>query len=148
MAENIATRWSNYRPTKGVWFGSCAACVVATLIVGFSWGGWVTESTAEEQVASATEEARAMLAADICQYRFLESPDAAVQLAALKEADSWKRDSLIEDAGWVTFASMEGPVDGAGELCADRLAEMELPPEGVTAAAPAATVTPAAATVE
>ncbi len=55
------------------------------------------------------------------QLQRLAAADADAKLAALKETDSWKQDTFIEEGGWVTFANMEKPVDGAAELCASRL---------------------------
>jgi hypothetical protein len=113
-----------------MWFWSCVACVVLTMLIGFTWGGWVTGGTAEGRVASASEDARAELAAQICVHRFLEADDAKAQLAAFKEKDFWNRDGFVEDGGWVTFAGMKEPVDGAAELCAEQLADAELPAAG------------------
>ena len=126
MTGKITESFENYTASKTVLFWSCATCVVLTMVVGFTWGGWVTGGTAKEQIATATEDARAQLAAAICVHRFVAAPDASAKLAALKEESSWKRESLIEEGGWVTFASMKEPVDGAADLCADELAEMEL----------------------
>ena len=90
--------------------------------------------TAQERVDAAGERAAAELAASICVHRFLAAPDAGAKLAELKKESRWSRDDLVQDAGWTTFAAAEEPVDGAAELCAEKLAEAELP---ATAAAPA-----------
>ena len=119
--------WKDYKPTKAVWLWSCVAVAVLTIIVGFSWGGWVTGSSARAGAENAAETAVAKLAADICAFRFLRAETAGEQLAALKKASSWERDSLIEKGGWVTFANMKEPVDGAADLCAKTLASAELP---------------------
>lgn len=124
---SIGEKWNSYQPSKPMWFWSCVGASVLTMIVGFSWGGWVTGGTADERVERAGEQAVAALAADICVHRFLAASDAGVKLAELKKADSWKRDSFVEEGGWVTFAAMENPVDGAAEICADQLASAELP---------------------
>ena len=95
------------------------------MVVGFSWGGWVTGSTAESDAARET--GRAELAATICVERFMQAADASVQLAALKDESTWSRDDMIADAGWTTPFGLEEPIEGAADLCADRLAAMELP---------------------
>jgi hypothetical protein len=118
---------AEYRPTKVVWFWTTLACVVATMIIGFTWGGWVTGGAAEQRATDAAENARAKLAAEICAYRFLAAPDAGAKLAALKDESSYQRDDMIVKGGWVTLAGAEDPVDGAGKLCAEHLAEAELP---------------------
>jgi hypothetical protein len=140
MAEENG--WSAYRPSKTVWFWSCVACVAATMIVGFTWGGWVTAGSAADSALEAKESGRAELAAAICVERFVSAPDAGVQLAALKKESSWGRGKLVSDGGWATPLGLEKPVDGAADLCAKRLAEVELPAAAIgdeAAVSPAAT---------
>ena len=60
----LGKRWKEYRPSKRVWFWSCAGCVVATLLMGFGWGGWVTGGTAAQMAADAAAGARAQLGSD------------------------------------------------------------------------------------
>lgn len=127
MSDRASQAWSNYQPSKTVWFWSCVGAAVLTMVVGFSWGGWVTGGSAAKMTEKATENAVAELAANICVHRFLAASDASAKLATLKETDSWKRDTLVEEGGWVTLAKMEEPVDGAAELCAEQLASAELP---------------------
>jgi hypothetical protein len=124
---SIGESWSAYRPSKAVWFWSCLGAAALTMIVGFSWGGWTTNGTATKQAQAAGEQAAAQLAANICVKRFLAAPNAQAQLAELKKTDSWKRDSFVQDGGWVTFANIEKPVSGAAEICADQLASAEIP---------------------
>ena len=125
--KSLAKRLEDYQPTKTVtfWFG--AACAVATLVIGFNWGGWVTGGTHQQMVSEAASEARAELAAAICVHRFVNGPNATAQLATLKAADSWKRDGIIEEKGLVTIAGMKEPVSGAADLCAEKLLNAKLP---------------------
>jgi hypothetical protein len=127
MSNEMMKNWSEYKPTKTVWLWSCVGAAALTMVVGFTGAGWVTSGTAAERVQASTEQAVATLAASICANRFLAAEDAGAKLATLKEMDSWKRDTFIEEGGWVTFASMKKPVDGAAELCASQLAAAELP---------------------
>jgi len=116
-------RWQDYRASKTVLFWCCAASVVATLIVGFNWGGWVTGGSAGKMSDSAAANARAELAATICVTRFMGGPDMTGQLAALKASNSWSRDDLIDKAGWSTPPGLDKPIRGAAELCAKQLLE-------------------------
>src|SRR6266699_2577678 len=100
---SLGKRWAAYRPTKGVWFWSCAGCVVATIVVGFAWGGWVTGGSAERMVSDAANGARSQLAAIACVARFNLGPDAVDQLAALKKASSYQRNDMIVKGGWATM---------------------------------------------
>lgn len=119
----LVQRWDNFKASKAVLFWACVGSVVATLIIGFGWGGWVTGRTADQMAAQAGSNARAQLAAAVCVDRFRKGPDATAQLASLRESDSWKRDRLIDDGGWTTLAGMSTPVAGAASLCVQRLLE-------------------------
>jgi hypothetical protein len=123
MADNVrlGQRWESYRPSKGIWFWSCAACIVATMVIGFSWGGWVTGGTATKMAADAASGARVQLAAADCISRFDSGPDATAQLAALKKADRYDRGDLIKKAGWAAMPGSKDPVEGAADACAQQL---------------------------
>src|SRR3569623_1392988 len=131
-----------YRPTKTIWFWSTAAMMVLTIILGFTWGGWVTPGSAAAKAKDAANDATVELAASICAYRFLHANDAGAQLAALKKESSYNRSSVIEKGGWVTFAGAKEPIDDAAGLCADRLMKAEVQAQ----ATPAAAATTAVAT--
>ena len=133
MTDGSNSGWRDYRPSKVTWFWSCVGCVIATMVIGFTWGGWVTGGSADQMAAEAREAGRAQLAATICVARYIDAPDAAVQLAALKDESSWSRDDTIADAGWTTPLGLEEPVSGAADLCADRLVAMDLPVEQAVA---------------
>ena len=117
--------------TKPAAYG-VAAGAIAMAIVGFSWGGWVTGSTADEMAATASRDASERLVASICVERFLAAPSAAGQLVALKEVKSWEQDSFIEDGGWIHMQFLDQQVTGAADLCADQLVAMESVPEIAT----------------
>ncbi|MEX2630342.1 MAG: hypothetical protein WD341_10430 [Tistlia sp.] len=130
--NEMRQKFEKFRPSKTLWFWSCAGSVALTVVLGFTVGGWVTGGTAQQMAQAGREDGRAQLAASICVERFASSPEFAVNLAALKEESSWAQDRFLAEAGWVTPVGMEEPIDGAGELCAEQLVEME-----ATAAAPA-----------
>jgi hypothetical protein len=126
-APGFAQRLETYRPSKAVLGWCCVLSVIATMIVGFSWGGWVTGGTAQQNAAKAATEARAELAASICVDRFGKGPDAAGKLVALKATDSWKRRQFLEEGGWVTLPGLDKPIDGAAALCAESLVDSTAP---------------------
>ena len=124
--QSMSQRFAEYHPSKTVLFWSCAGCAVATMILGFTWGGWVTGGTAEEMVADAADQARAETAAAVCVEEFMRQADAGVQLTSLKEiSSSWGREDFVEEGGWAMIADEE--YDDAAEVCAERLMKMEGP---------------------
>jgi hypothetical protein len=125
---NLWQRWERYRPSKTLWFWSSVGCVVATLAVGFTSGGWVTSRTAAQMAKTSADDARNELAAAICVNRFESSPDASAQLQQLKKTALWDRDYFIQKGGWVTLPGIKEPVVGASDLCAQRLMTAVIPP--------------------
>jgi hypothetical protein len=67
-------------------------------------------------------------------HQTVNGVNATTQLASLKGAESWKRDTFIEEGGWVTLPGVEKPVTGAASLCAQQLLDGMLPlkPSGAT----------------
>lgn len=123
----MSNKWNDFRPTKTLWFWSCAGSVALTMVVGFTVGGWVTGGTATEMAEDARDKGRMELAANVCVARFTDSDDFATTLANLKAESTWSRDDFVTDGGWVKLDGVKDPVSGAAELCAETLAEMEAP---------------------
>jgi hypothetical protein len=68
-----------------------AVGAVATIVVGFSWGGWSLGSTADKMAKEQSNLAVVAALAPVCADRFRAQPDAAAKTVALSKADSWKR---------------------------------------------------------
>jgi hypothetical protein len=142
--RSLGQRWDGLQPSKTLLVWSCAGCVVVALVVGFTWGGWVTGGTAQKMAGAAGDTSRYELASVICVERFLEAPDAQEQLTALKAIDSsYAQRQFIEDGGWATMPSRDKPARQTADLCAKVLANLEVeePANAVDAEAePASTV--------
>jgi hypothetical protein len=138
--QSMSQRFAEYRPSKTVLFWSCASCIAATMIIGFTWGGWVTGGTAEEMAQKAAAQGHAQVAAAICVEKFMAAGDARPQLASLKDIrSSWQRENFIEEGGWATVAGKD--YDDAADLCAERLMDLEAPPAQEATAPEAGSVT-------
>jgi hypothetical protein len=90
---------------------------VLTMIVGFSWGGWVTGGSAQ---AMATAEARtATIAAlvPVCLEMARTDPDRAAKITAISEAPTHQRRQLVIDAGWATAPGAETPNRDLAQAC-------------------------------
>ena len=65
------------------------------------------------------------LAAEICANNFKADPDFEKHLAALKEKDSWQRDSYIKEKGkWAVMAGDDAPKDGVADACVGKLSDL------------------------
>jgi hypothetical protein len=107
------------------WGVVCGA--VATMIVGFSWGGWTTASTAER---IATERASSTLVVALtpsCVASFLKQPGATAKLAEFKKIDSsWDQRQLIEKSGWATPDGEKQANSALATSCAEALAKVKV----------------------
>jgi hypothetical protein len=64
---------------------------VATMFVGFYWGGWSLGSTADKMAKQRSELAVIAALAPVCADKFRALPDAETKQIALSKVDSWKR---------------------------------------------------------
>ena len=80
-----------------------AVGVVATLAIGFGWGGWMLGSSAKTLADSTASSAVVAAIAPICVDQFQRSADAAVNLTALKKTNSWQQAAYVEKGGWATM---------------------------------------------
>jgi hypothetical protein len=67
------------------------AGAVATIVVGFYWGGWSLGSTADRMAKERAELAVVAALAPVCVDKFRALPDAAAKQAALSKVETWKR---------------------------------------------------------
>lgn len=118
---SLAQRLETYRPSKKALGWCCVLSVVATMVVGFTWGGWTTSGTARAMADKAAADARATLAGEICTAQFNRNPDAAAQLTALNKLDSWDRSDFIRKGGWADLPGIKEPVSGSTDICARQL---------------------------
>jgi hypothetical protein len=68
-----------------------AAGAVATMVVGFVWGGWSLGSTADKMAKERSELAVIAALAPVCADKFRALPDAEAKKVSLSKVDSWKR---------------------------------------------------------
>src|ERR1700738_3883851 len=116
-------RWGSYRPAKSMLFWACVACTIATMVIGFNWGGWVTGGTAAKLV----QQGRTNLAAELCVANFTHGLDVDAQLASLKKTSEWERAAFIKKGGWDTLSGLKETVTGAANLCAQLLVTEKVP---------------------
>jgi hypothetical protein len=68
-----------------------AAGAIATMFVGFFWGGWSLASTADKMAKERSDLAVVAALAPVCADKFRALPDAEAKQVALSKVDSWKR---------------------------------------------------------
>ena len=64
---------------------------VATIFVGFNWGGWSLGSTADKMAKERSDLAVVAALAPVCADKFRALPDAGAKTISLSKVNSWKR---------------------------------------------------------
>ena len=98
---------------------------LATVIIGFNWGGWMLESTAKQMAENRANTALVAALAPMCADKFRQAADASLNMAELKKVSSWMQDSYIEKGGWATFPGMASPDHGVAKACAELLTDLK-----------------------
>jgi hypothetical protein len=98
---------------------------LATVVIGFGWGGWTLGSTARETAAKSAAAAVVAVLAPVCADKFRHAADASANMAELKKVSSWMQDSYIEKGGWATFPGMTSPDRGVAQACATLLTTLQ-----------------------
>ena len=120
---SLSRRWEDYQPSKTILFWTCVTAIIATIVVGFTWGGWVTGGTSRAAATTAADIARGDLASAICVERFNAAPDATTRLAEFKAIpDSYKKRQFVEAGGWATMPGQTTPDRLGVQACATALA--------------------------
>lgn len=91
---------------------------VAAIAIGFTWGGWVTGTTAGQMAADRAKAAVVAAYTPVCVENAKEA--GAAQLALLKAENSWSRGDFIAKAGWLGDIA-EPYRDAVAEACAPKV---------------------------
>jgi hypothetical protein len=103
------------------------AGAIALAVIGFNWGGWVTDTKAQHRASMYAEKAKVGLLAPICVAQFQKGPKAEARLAALVAKDRWDQADYVREGGWATMpGSTAEPSRDVAEACAKTLAKREV----------------------
>ena len=121
---SLRQRWNDAQPTKKTLFWACLASIVLTMVVGFTWGGWVTAGTAQETAETLAKDAVVQRLAPICVAQFNQDPDGALKLDELSGLTSYKQGQYVQEQGWATISGVEKPERKVADACTKLLLEM------------------------
>jgi hypothetical protein len=102
-----------------------AVGAVATLIVGFNWGGWVTGGHANEMVRRSSAAAVVSVLSPICVDKFQHSAEAAANMTEFKRTSSYQQSSFIEKGGWATMPGSDAANSSVAQACAEMLGALK-----------------------
>jgi hypothetical protein len=102
-----------------------AVGAVATLAIGFGWGGWMLGSSAKTLADSTANSAVVAAIAPICVDQFQRSADAANNLTALKKINGWEQATYVEKGGWAVMPGSKAVDSGVPQACASILSNLK-----------------------
>ena len=98
---------------------------VATMLIGFYWGGLVTGGTAWKMAQQDSKNAVVAALAPICVDRFQRGANAPEKLIELNKITYvWDRDVFIERGGWATMPGATSPDTAVARACAEMLGNL------------------------
>ena len=103
----------------GVWGAVVGA--VAIMIIGFSWGGWVLDSTAKSMARDQANTAVVAVLTPICVEKFMAQPEATMKLAELQKTAAWNQKQVVEKGGWATTPGSTTPNSAVASACLEQL---------------------------
>jgi len=97
---------------------------IATMIIGFNWGGWVLGKTAENDAALRVNTALVQAYGPVCIERFKHQPNVEAKWVELTKIDAWRRDVYIKESGFATPPGSTSPNSGVADACAEALSKV------------------------
>jgi hypothetical protein len=98
---------------------------VASMVIGFSWGGWMTSGTANKLAAEKADTAVVVALTPICMAKFLQNSDAKANLATLRKISlNWEQGDYLEKGGWATLPGATSPDYHLARACAEKLMQV------------------------
>ena len=113
----------NWEKIKSFFWNAIVGAILIS-IVGFSWLGWVTGGTAQQEANQMAEEAVNDRLAKICVYQASQDPEKDLKLKKLKEKSSYERDDYVMKQGWATMPGEEEPERVVADKCAELLLDI------------------------
>ncbi|MGE0213423.1 MAG: hypothetical protein AB7S41_17165 [Parvibaculaceae bacterium] len=101
-------------------YGALAGAI-GLVIVGFSWGGWVTSSTADQMADGQSRTDITSTLAQICVGQSKADPALAKKLAEMKALASYKQVEFVMNTGWATMPGQDKAKREVAQMCADEL---------------------------
>jgi hypothetical protein len=123
QVPSILQRESRTRLLQGIAIGA-----VASMVIGFSWGGWMTDRTANKMADQRADTAVVAALTPICVEKFLQNSDAKANLAVLQKISStWEQGQYLEKGGWATQPGATSPDYHLARACAEKLIQAKVP---------------------
>ncbi len=92
--------------------GAGAGAAIA-MVLGFTWGGWMTQSSA----ATMSEDAVVAALVPVCVDMAATDPARVEKLETIRAAAVFRRRNALMAAGWATVPGSDTPNQALGQAC-------------------------------
>jgi hypothetical protein len=121
---DVGQKWNKAKPTKTMTFWIVLGAVVLVLYLGFSRGGWVTDSTSQSRSDTSVQAAVTARLVPICIAQFNADPEKDEKMIAFQElTNAGRRSTFVKEQGWAT---MPGEVDSDSKVVAECANQIKL----------------------
>lgn len=97
---------------------------IATVLVGFNYGGWVSGGSAERLATAQSTAAVTEALLPVCVSQSKADPDSMAKFAELGAIkSSYERRDFVMKAGWATMPAAQKPDGVLAAACADVLSK-------------------------
>ena len=118
-------RFKDFTPTKTMLAWTAVGASVLTMVLGFTWGGWVTGGGADKMAAEAATAAHVELASTVCATNFAATPTARAQQEEMLALSSYQQRGFVEKQPWALMPGETSVSRSVADTCARTIAEME-----------------------
>jgi hypothetical protein len=95
---------------------------VLTMIIGFSWGGWVTASTAGSDARQQAEAAVTSALVPFCLANAKTDPEGSKKIGELRKLSySYEQEQFVMTSGWATLPGSQEPNREVADACTSQL---------------------------
>nr|WP_323779507.1 hypothetical protein [Amylibacter sp.] len=96
---------------------------IAISIVGFTWGGWTTNSSAQTMAQNLAKNEVTLAMVPVCLDNSATDPERTEKLLILQDLSGYGRRSAMMETGWATRPGADKPDRNLADAC---LAGLEL----------------------
>lgn len=107
--------------TKPGLYGAVGGAM-AVSILGFTWGGWTTNSTAQTMAQDLATGEVTLAMVPVCLNMSAADPERMEKLAVLQDLSGFGRRNAMMDTGWATHPGSDMPNRDLADACLVELA--------------------------
>ena len=104
---------------------SAAGGAIVAAVIGFNWGGWLTNGSAEAMAKETAANAVAQRLGSICFAQANRDSQKGQKLSEMKGQDAWERGRSIEKLSWAIMPGDEKPDSKVADACAKLFADKD-----------------------